>query len=109
MVQSSVTNDFEGATTKTYKFNIASPFYNTVWFYGLVIISVLGISYWFMKDREQRLKDRERIEKEKIQFQFETLKNQVNPHFLFNSFNTLIGVIEQDTETAVEYVIKLSD
>jgi ligand-binding sensor domain-containing protein len=109
MVQSSVTNDFEGATTKTYKFSIASPFYNTGWFYGLVIISVLGISYWFLKDREKRLKDRERIEKEKIQFQFETLKNQVNPHFLFNSFNTLIGVIEEDRHTAVEYVLKLSD
>jgi len=33
----------------------------------------------------------------------------VNPHFLFNSFNTLITVIEDDKKTAVEYVNKLSD
>jgi LytS/YehU family sensor histidine kinase len=33
----------------------------------------------------------------------------VNPHFLFNSFNTLISVIEDDKEVAVEYVNKLSD
>jgi ligand-binding sensor domain-containing protein len=109
MVQSSATNDFQGAQTQTFKFSIAPPFYNTIWFYTLAICSLLGISYWFMRNRENRLKERERIEKEKIQFQFETLKNQVNPHFLFNSFNTLIGVIEEDRDTAVEYVLKLSD
>ena len=43
------------------------------------------------------------------EFQFETLKSQVNPHFLFNSFNTLISIIEKDKHVAVEYVEKLSD
>jgi sensor histidine kinase YesM len=47
--------------------------------------------------------------KESLLSQFETLKNQVNPHFLFNSFNTLITLIEEDKDTAVEYVQKLSD
>src|SRR5204863_515269 len=41
-------------------------------------------------------------------FQFETLKNQVNPHFLFNSFNTLITIIEDNPKIAVEYVDRLS-
>ena len=50
----------------------------------------------------------ERLEKEKIEFEFETLKSQVNPHFLFNSFNTLINVIEEDPKLAVEYVETLS-
>jgi LytS/YehU family sensor histidine kinase len=37
------------------------------------------------------------------------LKSQVNPHFLFNSFNTLIAIIEEDQKTAVSYVEKLSE
>jgi LytS/YehU family sensor histidine kinase len=37
------------------------------------------------------------------------LRNQVNPHFLFNSFNTLISIIEDDPQLAVEYVEQLSD
>ena len=51
----------------------------------------------------------ERLRQEKVQFQFEVLRNQVNPHFLFNSFNTLISTIEDDPKMAVEYVEQLSD
>ena len=51
----------------------------------------------------------ERLQQEKIQFQFETLRNQVNPHFLFNSFNTLISIIEENPKMAVEYVEQLSE
>jgi ligand-binding sensor domain-containing protein len=109
IVQSSATNHFEGAAEKTFSFTIAPPFYSTTWFYAFSFITVAGLVYWYVKKREQNLKARERLEKEKIEFQFQTLKNQVNPHFLFNSFNTLIGVIEQDQQTAVEYVEKLSD
>jgi ligand-binding sensor domain-containing protein len=109
VVQSSATNHFEGALQKTFRFTVSPPFYNTLWFYGVCAVTGFGLTYWYVRRRETNLKARERLEKEKIKFQFQTLKNQVNPHFLFNSFNTLIGVIEQDKETAVEYVEKLSD
>mgnify|MGYP002139780965 CR=1 FL=1 len=55
------------------------------------------------------MKSIQAIQKEKIESQYEILKSQVNPHFLFNSFNTLITVIEDDKKVAVEYVNKLSD
>ena len=38
------------------------------------------------------------IEKEKALYQFEVLKNQINPHFLFNSLNVLASLAYQDTE-----------
>ncbi|MEL6592836.1 MAG: histidine kinase, partial [Bacteroidota bacterium] len=41
--------------------------------------------------------------------QFETLKSQINPHFLFNSFNTLAAIIEEQPKEAVAYVENLSD
>lgn len=109
MVQASATTYFDGIPVRKFAFTILPPFYNTAWFYGLLAVSGAVLLFWFVKARERKLRAREKTEKDKIRFQLETLKNQVNPHFLFNSFNTLIGVIEEDKETAVAYVEKLSD
>lgn len=48
------------------------------------------------------------LRQENLRSQLETLKNQVNPHFLFNSLNTLASVIDEDTQIAKEFVLKLS-
>ncbi|HYC87118.1 MAG TPA: two-component regulator propeller domain-containing protein [Chryseosolibacter sp.] len=109
MVQSSATNYFEGAPVRKFTFTIRPPFYSASWFYLLCAVATGGLLFLFIRRREKKIQAAEREKKEKIEFQFQTLKNQINPHFLFNSFNTLIGVIEEDRETAVSYVEKLSD
>ena len=48
------------------------------------------------------------IEKEKAQYQFEALKNQINPHFLFNSLNVLSALAYQDAGKANLFAKKLS-
>jgi two-component system LytT family sensor kinase len=53
--------------------------------------------------------ENERIIKEKIITQFELLKQQTSPHFLFNSLNTLISIIPDDTDLAVTYTQHLSN
>ncbi|WP_191906982.1 sensor histidine kinase [Adhaeribacter soli] len=108
-VSASATGNFSNAPVQTYTFTIEKPFWNTMWFYLASLAGAGSLLFGFIKSREKRLKKAERLEKDKVMFQFETLKNQVNPHFLFNSFNTLIGIIEDDQEAAVEYVEKLSD
>jgi two-component system LytT family sensor kinase len=50
----------------------------------------------------------EKLKKENLQSQFDSLKNQVNPHFLFNSLNTLATIIPEDPDQAVQFVQKLS-
>ncbi|MGK7392113.1 MAG: two-component regulator propeller domain-containing protein [Candidatus Cyclobacteriaceae bacterium M2_1C_046] len=108
-VKSSTTGYFDDATPQIYSFTISPPFYSSIWFYLLMLTIAGGFMFLFVKTREKKLKAAERQKKEQVEFKFETLKSQVNPHFLFNSFNTLIAVIEEDQETAVEYVEKLSD
>ncbi len=49
-----------------------------------------------------------RMEKENLQSQFEVLKQQVNPHFLFNSLNTLTSLIRIDPPLAVKFTAQLS-
>ena len=60
----------------------------------------------------QRLKDvqlrAERLEKEAVLSQFEALKNQLSPHFLFNSLSILTSLIHEDVELSEQFIKQLS-
>lgn len=49
------------------------------------------------------------LQKENLRSQLEALKNQIDPHFLFNNFSTLALIIEENPETAVSFVQELSN
>lgn len=51
----------------------------------------------------------EELKRENLLAKYEALKNQVNPHFLFNNLNTLSGIVEQKPGLATEFIKKLSD
>lgn len=50
----------------------------------------------------------EKLKKENVTAQFEALKQQLNPHFLFNSLSSLSSMIKQDHEASAEFVMRLS-
>ena len=49
------------------------------------------------------------LKNEKSSAELALLKNQINPHFFFNTLNNLYSLIKSDPDTAQEYVLKLSD
>lgn len=108
-VRASLNRNFENAAESSFTFTIAKPLWMRWWFIILVLIFIGVVLYLYVKGREKRLRKLARLEKEKIQLQFETLRNQVNPHFLFNSFNTLVSEIEDDPRRAVQYVEHMAD
>ena len=63
---------------------------------------------FFFQQWKQSAVEAEQFKKESIKAQFETLKNQVNPHFLFNSLNTLSGLIDMDKELSKGFIDNLS-
>jgi two-component system, LytTR family, sensor kinase len=78
----------------------------------------LGITYtvlvfyecvFFFERWKQSVIEAERLKVEQVKTQLESLKNQVNPHFLFNTLNTLSSLIPQDPELSVKFVQKLSE
>lgn len=54
------------------------------------------------------LLEKEQLQQLTIQQEFETLKSQVNPHFLFNCFNTLSSLITEDHKQAEAFLNELS-
>ncbi|WP_162055294.1 sensor histidine kinase [Pontibacter pamirensis] len=73
------------------------------------IISLTMHSRSFLLGWRQMAINAERLQKENIASQYESLKAQVNPHFLFNSLNVLTSLVETDQQQAVKFIRKLSE
>lgn len=69
----------------------------------------LNEGYFFFIKWKETLLMTEKLEKDNIRSQYETLKSQINPHFLFNNLNTLASLIEENPKLAVEYVQQTAD
>jgi two-component system, LytTR family, sensor kinase len=73
----------------------------------LIIATFYESAYFYARWRES-LVEQERLRRQHTESQLEGLKNQVNPHFLFNSLNTLAYIIPEDPDRAVRFVQELS-
>jgi ligand-binding sensor domain-containing protein len=108
-VQASLSNDFHNASETNYEFSIAAPLWKRPWFIGMVIIFVVLATILLVRFREKKMKRLAQLEQERVVYDYEHLKSQVNPHFLFNSLNTLTNLIEERPGDAVLYTQNLSD
>lgn len=95
---------------------IKSPWYKTLLFYivviVLIIISIWAIMVWRIK-RISKKHEVERqmltIQKQLFELEQKSLRLQMNPHFLFNSLNSIQSfVIEKDTDKAIHYLSRFS-
>ncbi|MDP1621838.1 MAG: sensor histidine kinase [Bacteroidales bacterium] len=59
-----------------------------------------------LQDVELRMKE---VEKQKVEAELRALKSQVNPHFFFNTLNSLYSLSLDKSEKAPEMILKLSD
>jgi two-component system, LytTR family, sensor kinase len=88
-------------TPTAFQINAAS------FFSYLMIAGMYESSRYVMLWKKTSL-EKEQLQRENIESQLEGLKNQVNPHFLFNSLNTLVNIIPEHPDNAVRFVQKLS-
>ena len=71
-------------------------------------INVIMHGRGFLFSWRQASIDNEKLRTEQVFTQFQSLKNQVNPHFLFNSLNALSSLVYEDQDKAVQFIRKLS-
>lgn len=78
---------------------------------NLVIGIIVVGSCYIMELIHQKQKvqvENEKLSTENILNQYEALKNQLNPHMLFNSLNTLQSLVREDKHIAISYIKELS-
>ncbi len=75
---------------------------------AIFIVTIYEGAYFF-EEWKKNFQRSEALAKENIRSQFEVLKSQLDPHFLFNSMNTLAALIEPDNTNAQKYLEQLSD
>ena len=73
-----------------------------------LIGSAFNEAIYSQKEWRRTQLEKEQLEKLHLQSQLDVLKNQINPHFLFNSLNSLSSLIADDPEKAELFVDKLS-
>jgi LytS/YehU family sensor histidine kinase len=83
-------------------------FLNIIGLIVTLIIASLEIGRFFVTQWRHSLVELERFKQEHAEFRFQALKNQINPHFLFNSLNTLSSLIYVDQDDAAQFVRQLA-
>jgi len=94
---------------------VATVFYRTWWF-ALIVLSVVGtlafVQYRIRSRQQYQLQmlstRSQQLEKEKALVMYEGLKQQLNPHFLFNSLTSLRSLIRTKPEVAGDFLDGLS-
>jgi len=82
--------------------------YIVVILFSLVISLLIMIRYFFRTIRKEKMRANQlKIKNEQIKF--ESLKAQLDPHFLFNNLNVLTSLIGENPTEAENFTIKLSD
>ena len=76
----------------------------------IISVIVTGTCYisYLIRERQTVLLENEKLVAENLQNQYQALKNQLNPHMLFNSLNTLQSLVRENPKRAQEYIRELS-
>ena len=81
-------------------------FYFMIAYLGITSLIQFSRSWFKESDAKRRLAQ---IEQEKTRHELQALRSQIQPHFLFNSLNTIYGLIRKQSSKAEEAVLKLSE
>lgn len=87
-------------------FHISKSFYLKPWFIVTILLALLGLLFYYLRFRNLQVAR----SKELITSNIKALKNQMNPHFIFNSLNSIQYFIATDQKREANvFLAKLSD
>ncbi|NER84008.1 MAG: hypothetical protein F6K42_31590 [Leptolyngbya sp. SIO1D8] len=73
-----------------------------------LFLNSINAIVFYMSQLKQSQIEAEKFKKQSMEARFEALKNQINPHFLFNSFNVLSNLVYKDPDTSSQFIQQLS-
>ena len=98
---------FDGETLSEFlKEETFSRYKFSLWI-TLTVVAAFHVFYFYKKSQERKVKESQIVAKTETA-KFESLKNQLDPHFLFNSLNVLTSLIGENPNQAEKFTTKLS-
>jgi len=75
---------------------------------SLIVAAIYEASYFFYKWKDSVVQN-QALKTQQIKIQYGVLQNQMSPHFLFNSLNTLTALISEDQDVAIDFTQTLAE
>ena len=97
----------EGQSFESFITTERPEFYYGSFLISLVIIAIFMGFYYYRHVQEKKVKE-QKIIAGTASAKFDALKNQLDPHFLFNSLNVLTSLIEENPDSATRFTTSLS-
>ncbi len=111
-VRAGLMGDYSGKTT-TLQLQVIPPFYMTWWFYSLAAVSTLLLGWYVVKNQLRKIRIREeaenKVQQKLIELRQQALASNLNPHFIFNSLNSIQHFINSNShDSASDYLARFS-
>jgi ligand-binding sensor domain-containing protein len=92
-----------------FLFEIRPPFWQRWWFRILIACLIISAIYYFIKRREAALQKENTIKLQMSELRMQALRSQMNPHFIFNSLNSIQSyILSNNTLDAAGYLSKFA-
>ncbi|HEU4717303.1 MAG TPA: histidine kinase [Bacteroidia bacterium] len=93
----------------TFSFRIRPPFWRTWWFILVAAAGVVSVAVYLILLSFSRAREKHEMRARISEYQQQALANQMNPHFIFNSLNSIQSYIAQeDRRSAIRYLSRFS-
>lgn len=92
-----------------YKFSILPPFWQSWWFIASIVIVIVLFLLKIISIYISKIKKQIQLQTDLINFKDKALRNQMNPHFIYNSMNSIQNYIKKnEIEASIEYLNQFS-
>jgi len=103
----------EFGKTISHRFTIQKPWWATFWFIGLTILISTVAATFIIRQKIRKIKEeaekKTQISKQIAELEMKALQSQMNPHFVFNSINSIQNfVLGNQTDDALKYLAHFS-
>jgi ligand-binding sensor domain-containing protein len=91
------------------KFQIDAPFWKEWWFIASVIVFVVGLLWLVFYFRLSMIRRRNELMQDINEYKQKILRQQMNPHFIFNTLNSIqYFLLDEDTTSSLNYLTKFA-
>jgi LytS/YehU family sensor histidine kinase len=92
-----------------YTFTIRPPWWHTWWAYTIFSLTFIGMIYALFRYRLNKIRSDHEVKQKTAELEMQALRAQMNPHFIFNSLNSInLFILENNKLQASEYLTKFS-